>query len=399
MKYIYKHHPSKMTTLIVTFGAGSRVEFNTSYPKGIAHFLEHMRFKGSNNYTAKELLWKMETAGGEWNAFTEEDLVAFHITIPEENIETAFQCLSDMIRYPIFPQEELDKEQEVVCQEVRMYDDDIGDLVHRAVVANAFDNSSLNSPIIGTEESVCAITANDLRNFDKQFCSPEQELITLCGANDHRILVEKYFGTPDDKLIWTPGLKPSYCKPFEMKVEKEGQLQNIIKIAYGNHNINTLSFESAPKLDVFNTIFGSVGASRLFLRIREDLGLVYGIRSGIYDNMDGCLFEIASATEPDNVNELLKEVENQIQIMTNTLPTPEELICAKNKIRSSEYGAEDTSIGTALKAIDETFYNDLSSDEYLTEVEKVTAKDVQGVAQEIFSGNRYLVIGCDKESA
>ena len=157
MRYKYRRHPSKLATLMVTFGAGSRVEHNTEYPKGIAHYMEHVRLKGTETKTAKDLLRQTADAGGSWNAWTSDDLVSYYMTIPEENIEVAFECLSDIILNPIFPQDELTKEQEVVCQEIRMNNDEIDTLVHYKLMGMAFDNS-LTIPRVGYEESVRSIT-------------------------------------------------------------------------------------------------------------------------------------------------------------------------------------------------------------------------------------------------
>ena len=397
MKYIYRNHTSKMATLIVTYGAGSRVEFGTKYPAGIAHLMEHCRYLGSKNYDAREWLKKIESIGGEWNANTEEDLVSYYVTAPEEYMEVMIKCLADIARYPTFPEDKFAKEQEVVCQEVRMYDDETDDLVHRALMSGVFSGGSLASPIIGTEESVRSITRQHLIDFNQEFYAPEQQLVTLCSSYNCEGLIKQYFGVPDDVIKWNPELTPFYAAPFEKLIEKEGQLQNIIRIAYGGVGLDKLALQDHAKLDVFNGVFGCGAASRLFLKIREDLGLVYGIRSGLNNNMDGTLFEIGTATEPENTEELLAEVDNEIDRIVNTLPDDEELMCAKNKIRSSEYSVADSSFSTGLRVIDEVFYKDDPPSTYLAAVDKVIPEDVRNVAQQVFSGSRYMVIGCEKQ--
>ena len=396
MKYIYRPHNSKMVTLMTTFGAGSRVEFGTSYPAGIAHLMEHSRFLGTNKYTGREWLQKIESIGGLWNAETDEDLVSYYLTVPEEHIETACDCLSQIVRHTTFPAKEFKKEQEVVCQEVRMYDDDMDDQVHRALMAGAFKGGSLESPIIGTEDSVRSITRDHLVAFNEEFYRPDNQLLVLCAPWNCAGFIEQYFGCPEE-LVWNSALTTNYSAPFSQRIEKEGQLQNQIRIAYGGKELDNEALNNPARLDVFNGIFGHGGASRLYLKIREELGLVYGIGSGVNDNMDGTLFEIGTATEPENEKVLLEEVDRQIEIIQDTLPTEDELNCAKNKIKSCEYSMADASFSTALKVVDEVFYNNQPTKEYLAAINKVTAKDVREVARKVFSGNKYLVVGCDKE--
>ena len=391
MKYTFRSHPSRMATLMATFGAGARVEFESKYPKGIAHFNEHMVFKGNAKYDAKALLWKIAAAGGSWNAFTSEDLVCFHVTIPEENLETAFECISEIVKRPLFPAEEIEKEKEVVCQEIRMYKDDIDSLVSYAMMESVF-NHSLATPVIGTEESVRAITRDNLIDFNREFYSPEHQLITLCSLSDHRDLTEKYFGAIDEVLVRKPDLEPTYSAPFEKEVVKAGQLQNIISIAFGGQKIDETIKEKAA-VDVFNEVFGSGDVSRLFLKIREDMGLVYGIGSYLMDNMDGNLFCISTQTEPENAAAVIKEINNQIEIMKTTLPTAEELQSAKNKICSAEYSNVDTSRGVAMRILMEEFLKYPTTSEYLAEVDKVTLEKVKEIAEKIFANNKYIVIG------
>jgi predicted Zn-dependent peptidase len=193
-------------------------------------------------------------------------------------------------------------------------------------------------------------------------------------------------------------MTPFYAAPFTQRIEKEGQLQNIIRIAWGGSGLDDEALHHRARLDVFSGVLGRGGASRLYLKIREELGLVYGIGCGFDDNMDGTLFEIGTATEPENEAVLLKEVDQEIERIQDTMPTEEELVCAKNGIKSGEYRAADSSYATALKVGDEVFYGDLGTDDYLAAVDRVTAEDVCEVAKKVFSGNRYMVIGQDNNS-
>lgn len=393
MRYRFRKHPSKLATLKVTFGAGARVEHNTKYPKGIAHFMEHMRFKGTKTKTAKDLLRQTADAGGSWNAWTSDNLVAYHMTIPEENIETAFECLSDIVLNPVFPQEELIKEQEVVCQEVRMYDDEIDNLVHYKLRGLVFDNS-LAVPIVGTEESVRSISRNHLLEFNKEFYSKEHMLISLGASADHKHLVEKYFGIPNDILLFQPPIKNvPYGAESNAIVTKEGQLQNSISICFGNQKLRKLAKTDRAKIKMFSTVFGQGDTSRLWMKVREDLGMVYGVGSYLSHNMDGTLYEVYTSTEPENSDQVIEAIHEEIDVICNTTPTEKEINRSKNMIRSAMYRTLDTSSGAISKIISEEFFGYKTGSEFLAEIDAVTADDVREIAQRIFKGTKYTVIG------
>jgi len=393
MRYVFRKHPSKLATLMVTFGAGARVEHNTEYPAGIAHYMEHVRFKGTETLTAKDLLRKTADAGGSWNAWTSDDLVSYHMTIPEENLETAFKCLADIIVNPVFPEDELTKEQEVVCQEIRMYDDDIDHMVHCKMMNTVFDNA-LTIPICGSEQSVLSINRDHIVNFNKEFYSKEHMLITLGSNSDHAHLVEKYFGIPDDNLLFLPpAADVNYGKAAEHIVHKEGQLQNSISIGFGGTRLRELVKDERAKVKMFSAIFGQGDTSRLFMKVREDLGLVYGIGAYCMTSMDGNLYEICTSTEPENSDKVIAAIEEEIEKIQTAAPTEEELNRSKNMIRSAYYKMMDSSSSAIMQILYREFFGNTIDSEFLAELNAVTTKDVHDVAKEIFKGTKYTVIG------
>lgn len=392
MRYRHIKHPSKLATLAITFGAGNRVEFNSKYPYGIAHFTEHMVFKGTDNYTAKELAKKTAKAGGSWNAWTSRDLVSYYMTIPEENIETAFQCLSDIVQHPTFPPEEIAKEKDVVVQEINMYNDDIDTLVDYRTYDMIFNNS-LSKPVLGTEESVRSITQQNLLDFHKKFYGKDNMLLTLGSSHQHSDLVEKYFGVPDDKLVYqNPDQNIEYSNSEDDVVRKQGQIQNHIQMCFGGDTIKKLN-DQREKVKVFSVIFGASDTSRLWMRIREDLGLTYGISSGLCNHMNGNLYFINTSTEPKNTETMVLEINSEIDKMRNTLPTQEELDTAKNTIKSSVYKALDSSTSTSIQHIYKEYFGYDIGDDFIRKVDEVSLQDIQDIANIIFNENKYVVIG------
>lgn len=394
MKYRFIKHPSKLATLMVTFGAGSRVEYNTMYPKGIAHYMEHVRFKGTKKHTAKDLLRQVADSGGSWNAWTSTDLVLYYMSIPEENIETAFRCLSDIVLNPIFPEYELIKEQDVVCQEIRMYEDDLDWLVYYQMINNVFENNSLTSSIVGTEESVNSITRDYVIRFNKEFCTNEHMLITLGASSDHIDLVEKYFNIPNDVLLYSaPATDIIYKRSSSDIIHKDGQLQDSISIGFAGESLRDASVKDRAKMKVFSTIFGSSDTSRLFTKVREDLGLVYGIGSYNDHHIDGSVYQICTSTEHKNRDKVINAIDEEIEKIKSSYPSSEELNRAKNIIRSSYYKSLDSSSSAVTQLVYKEFFNYTTGSKFLAEIDAVTIEDVYQIAQKIFAGNKYTVVG------
>jgi len=389
MKYEYRKHTSRLSVIQVTFTAGSRVE-KDKYPHGLAHFMEHFRFKGTDKYSSKELTRGVAFEGGSWNAYTSNDLVSYHITVPEENLEKAVEYLSEIVLHPTFPEDELAKEKEVVCQEIRMYDEGVS---NRAFYAGASHILGTRN-IIGTEETVNTITIDNLKEFNKEFYTKEHMLISLVSRSDWRGLVEKYFGVIDDVFVKVPKSKFTPGEPKEITVSKEGIIQTDLGIKFAQSSVRK---EDAAKRFVFNCIFGGTGDSRLFDKVREDLGLVYGIGSYTYDTFDGTVFEIGTDTDPENVDKVIEAVNGEIDRMISEPPTEEELHRAKNAIRSGEYKSIDSPGTASSRVINEVFYDKYYGSKLLADVDSVTAEDVHEIAKEVFSGNRYTVFGINKE--
>jgi predicted Zn-dependent peptidase len=398
MKYVYKYHPSKLATLIVGFGAGSRVEFNSRYHKGTAHISEHAHFLGANGKDKKALSRQLALVGGSWNAFTSNDIVCYHISIPEENLAAGCEILGDVVMRPDFPDDELTKEKEVICQEVRMYDDEIDSLVNKRLYERVFNNS-LRTPIIGFEDTVRQTTRQDLLDFNTEFYAPDQMAIVLAAPNDYEGLITKYFSANDGQFKRIPrATRVEYVPSFEDEVVKEGLIQDTISISFGNQ---TLFDRSIPKFDarndIFNRIFGGSDVSRLFMKVREDLGLVYGIRSGFDDHLDGSLFGISTLTGPDNRGKVVDAINSEIDRMLKEPANKEELSMAKNKYKSQMYRSMDSSFGAVNQALSEVFFDSKPLNETLAEVEALTAEDLIETAQTVFAGSKYVVVGHGKD--
>jgi predicted Zn-dependent peptidase len=382
-----------MATISITFGAGSRVEHNSKYPKGMAHVQEHLRFKGTHTYSSKEMARQIALQGGDWNAFTCEDVVQYYVELPEENIEKGIELLAEIAFKPTFPEDEFKKEIEVICQEVRSYEDDMGYEVRQKLYSMVFNNA-LSSPIVGSEDSVKSITRQHLLDFNKEFYFPQGALIVEASNNSHQHLIEKHFGLVDETLVFPPKPdKVEYAPSFEHEFVKEGHQQHTISVAFGDENIRAAVKNNRVAAGVFNNIFGGGADARLFMKVREDLGLVYGIYSGFSNYFDGTLFKIGTSTEPENSKRVLSAIDEVIQDMLNNPPSDEEMLKSKNVIKSGYYRTLDTSAGVAANVLNEEVYKVSGGSEFLAELDRVSVQDVVEIAKTVFAANKYVVIG------
>jgi predicted Zn-dependent peptidase len=387
VRYIFKPHVSKISTICAAFGAGTRVEYGSQYPSGIAHFMEHLRFKGSAKYTNAELNEKISILGGDSNAWTSQDSVVYHLEVPTGSEVEALEVLAEIALNPIFPDTEIEKEKNVVVNELGLEEDFLN--AYEVMYSKVFDNA-LGLHAIGTEESVRSISKNHLMDFNRDFYGRDKLLVVVSGQVDVRKQVSDIFGN-DGVFNFTPATNANYPASFTHEFEKEGAFETSIIVSFGSPEIEKLAREKRAVCEVLNQIIGG-SDSRLFQKVREELGLVYGIGSDIELDMDGCLFEISTSTSQENKDAVLEAIGTCVDEFLKGGVRKNELLKAKNCLRSSFYRGLDTSHNVASDAIREQLYG-FSKEQIMEEIENLTEADVLEAARIIFGGNEYVVIG------
>ena len=194
---INKTH-SKLSTLVIGFDAGSRVESLGEYNDGIAHMLEHCIFKGTSRRDWQQIQKDIGFLGGDINAFTSHEMVAYHITVPYENLDPATDIMSDMIINSKIPEDEFLKEKQVVIEEEISRSDDVHSYMWNNFSKHFFDNY-LSKPVIGTQDSINNFTSDEVKSFYKEFCGIENAVISLCTnmtKKNSKDILNNYFGTP-----------------------------------------------------------------------------------------------------------------------------------------------------------------------------------------------------------
>ncbi|HOJ31608.1 MAG TPA: pitrilysin family protein, partial [bacterium] len=375
---------------------GSGVRYESLEHSGISHFVEHLLFKGTKKRSANQLKEAIEGKGGSFNAFTGEEIVCYYIKILERHLETGLDILSDMITNPLFDPEEINKERNVILEEINMYMDMPARYVFDLLDAAMFENHPLGTSGLGTPETLKKIDRQSLIDYVRRFHTGKNLTISVAGQFEEKNLinlVERFFGHIHD------GEKGQFV-PFE---NNQGHARYKIKTRETEQCHFCIGFYSYPREDekrfplaVANVILGGNMSSRLFNEVREKRALVYDIRSHIKSYYDTGAAIISAGLTPANLLECVKIIKDQLNCIVEVKVSDEELMRAKEYLVSQFLmGLEDTMeymlwIGEQ-KA---TRKRMLSIEEIENKIKDVTAKDVQNVCRDIFSKNAcFAMIG------
>ncbi len=359
---------------------GSRNE--TSSEHGIAHFLEHMAFKGTKNRTAKQIVEQIENVGGDMNASTGIEVTSYYFRLLKEDLRLGVEILADILQNPLFAEEEMQKEKTVILQEIAATDDDPDDVLFDALIANAYENQAIGRSILGTKKSVKALTATQLKNFLKKHYHPENMTIAMAGGASHEELVKlatKYFSNqPKTAPI---ALTKAQFTANNIFIKKSLE-QSYLLIGFESLNFKHPDFFAQQLL---SQLLGGGMSSRLFQNIREQKGLCYSIYASSWGFDDTGLIFIYAAANSKTIDEVKSLIYQELNTLISTLE-PTELARAKTQIRSSQLMSLESPVSRSEQiARQNTFYKKLIKiDEILTKLDVVTLEDVSRVAQNLF---------------
>ncbi|MBP1991285.1 M16 family metallopeptidase [Paenibacillus eucommiae] len=289
----------------VAFGiwvkTGSRNELGKD--NGISHFIEHMLFKGTERHSAKDIAEIFDGIGGNVNAFTSKEYTCYYAKVLDEHLPIAMDILSDMFFNSTFDEGEMEKEKNVIFEEISMYEDTPDDLVHDLVAKAAYGTHPLGYTILGTEDNLSAMKPDDLRRYMKQFYNTENIVISLAGNVDDgvRELIEKHFGSFNNSGEATEYAAPDFLGELLFHAKKTEQ--NHICLSLPGLS---LTEDNLYPMVLLNNAIGGGMSSRLFQEIREKRGLAYSVYSYHSSHIDSGMFTIYTGTAPKQTEEVLK---------------------------------------------------------------------------------------------
>lgn len=389
-------------TALLLVGTGSRYENKQN--NGIAHFFEHMAFKGSSRYpTAMDLAQTVEGFGGVFNAFTSKEYTGYWIKGPVKHVDIMLDVISDMIQSPVLAHEEIEREKGVIVEEINMYEDQPQRRIAELYEQMLFPNSSLGFDITGTKDTVRSFTRKTFQNFLHDYYAANNAVLILAGGlgkNTYTQMIDEKFGSFRNSKVST-------YLPFTSKQKK--QVKVFHKATEQAHWI--LGYPSFSTYDtrryalnILATILGGGMSSKLFSELREKRGLCYYISSGSDLFLDtGTYFTRAGVpTNPAKVIEALKvTIEEQQKVSQNI--SEDELKRAKELIKGHFLLSLEDSFDMAyFMGERELFEKEVRTpEEILQKIDAVTKTEVTDIAKEILQEDRMHIalIGPFKEDA
>jgi predicted Zn-dependent peptidase len=359
---------------------------------GLAHFLEHMVFKGTARRTAEAIAREMDSVGGMLDAFTSKEQICFNAKVLDDHLPIAFDVLADLVQRPKFDSEDLKKERQVVLEEIKMDLDNPEYLLHDIFTRGFWPNHSLGRPILGTPETVKGFDRDAISRRFQDWFAPDHILVTAAGNITHDQvlkLVEREFGHLKPAGPREEDAVPSTGAPINL--ERKRDLEQV-HLCIGVPSL-PLAHERRFGVAVLNNLLGGGMSSRLFQNIREKQGLAYAVFSELTPYSDAGMFTVYAGTAKETVGKVLDMTIAEFRSMKESPVSEEELLRAKNHLKGSlMLSLESTSSRMSNLARQELYFHRFSSlDEILASIEAVTREEVQTLAREFFQPERIAV--------
>jgi predicted Zn-dependent peptidase len=369
----------------VWLARGSRHE--SAEQGGIAHFVEHMLFKGTTTRSAEDIAQTVDSIGGQMDAFTAKEYASYYFKVLDEHLPLAVEVLSDIVMNPAFADDDISREKKVVLEEIKMVEDTPDDLVHELFTENLWPGHPLGRPILGTKETVESFTREGLRRYFANVYAAPNLIVSAVGNIEHtrvRDLVERAFGglsgTGEQRREAPPQVVPSTV------IRNKDLEQSHVCLGTGSYRQDHAERYSSY---VLNTILGGSMSSRLFQNVREKRGLAYAVFSGLSAYRDAGSMTIYAGCANDAVGELIDVVITELRRMKDEPLGDDELRRAKDHLKGSlMLNLESTSSRMSHLARQEIYFDrQFSLDETLEGVERVSVDDIQRVARDLFSSD------------
>jgi len=381
-----EHMPEvRSVSLGIWLRRGSRHE--TSDQNGICHFIEHALFKGSHRRSAHEIATESDRLGGQFDAYTSHEMTGFAAKVVDTEMPRAFDLLSDMLLNPRFDEDDLQKEQKVIIEEMKMIEDTPDELLVELFHAAYFPDHSLGRPIEGTEKTVSSFDRSITADFHAQTFVPRNLVIAAAGNVTHDELlglVMKTFGaqreapdTVSDSSV------PQVAAPI--LIERKSELEQAHLLIAAPWPSATASDRYAASM--LGTIIGGGTSSRLWQSIREERGLAYSIGAGGNSFRDVGMFTIYAGTSPAQMDEVFDLAMNELRRAVREPVGADELELAKQQATSSVLlSLESSSTRVGALARQEIIHGRrISPDEIIQSINAVTREATQRVAQTCFT--------------
>ena len=398
-RLVFERNEKSVVSANIMFNVGSQNE--KKHQEGYSHFIEHLIFKGTKEMGAVEIMDKLTFLGADFNAYTSKTMTKFVFKCLSENFEKCFEIYADMLVNAEFEKTELDRERQVVIEEMKRCDDEPTEVMYRRAMENYFSGLTYAHDELGQESIIETATREQLLEYKNKYYKPENCVISVVGNLEFEELdriVEKYFVGHFDYDSNQIGVD---CEPYKISIKKNYDIverdDNQANVCIVIKSVNSLD-EEKYVCDLYTSILGNSQNSRLFKIIREKLGLVYTIYA--YNEISPKAGElvIVFGTRPKNVEKAMFEIKKAILDFAENGATEEELVRAKNWKKSClSFGMETNSNLAEINGTIFNIYNKVfDKEERLKKIENVTLEKVNNFAKRIASEKDFSIVAVGK---
>lgn len=392
IKIIFRQNSSAVTHSGVYINIGSRDETGTN--EGMAHFIEHSIFKGTEHRRSYHILNRIDGVGGELNAFTTKEETCIYASSLSIHLERCLELFADILFHSTFPAKEIEKEKDVVLEEINSYKDSPADLIYDDFEEFIFEGHPLAHNILGSKKNVKRFDSNSIRTFFDSNYTTDRMVVSIVGSNDFgkvRRLCEKYFGHYERHISCAKRDKKPTYRQFDITQHRHTHQMHIMTgyPAVDNYDDRKVAFSLLN-----NIIGGPAMNSRLNVAIREHYGFCYSIESQYTPLSDAGLFYIYAGIEPESEQRYRELVNRELKLFKEKKLSTIQLHAAKQQyigqmaINNELALNEMQSIGKSFLSFDHVD----TLEEMQRDIEGVTANEIRELANEIFSDDKVCYL-------
>ncbi len=373
---------------------GSRHE--TANQNGICHFIEHAVFKGTKRRSALDIAVESDRLGGHFDAYTSHEMTGFTMKVVDQALPQAFDLLADLLAYPKFDEEDLEREQKVIIEEMKMVEDTPDEFLAEIFSAACFPNHSLGRPIEGTADTVSTFDANTTKSFHAQAFRARNLVIAAAGNIQHEKLVdlaEKAFADLTSKSRSSGSREkqqreqeeevPQLASPIIIQRKKELEQAHLILSAPWP----SAKSEDRYAASLLVSVIGGGTSSRLWQSVREERGLAYSVGAAASSFTDVGVFHLYAGTSPDQLDDVLELSVHELRRIVEEPVDDAELRLVKDQAQASILlGLESSGARASTLARQEIIHGrQIDPEAVIQRIEAVTPDELQRIARECFT--------------
>ncbi len=360
---------------------------------GISHFIEHLVFKGTASRSARDIALAVDSIGGQMDAFTSKEYTCFYAKVLDEHLDVAVDLLSDIVQRPKFDPQEVERERQVIVEEIRMVEDSPEELIYDLFSSHFYRGHALGRPIQGTERTVRALRRARIFRFFQGVYRPGNLLIAAAGNLEHRRLarlIGSAFGSMTSGRRQRSRSGSPRARGGLVRRDKRGLEQLHLLLGLPAYPEN---FAGRYRLFVLNALLGGTMSSRLFQKVREERGLAYTVYSSVNSFLDAGQLVIYAATNPDRGREAVDVILAELRDLRDRGPTKVEIEAAKEHLKGSLMLSLESTVSRMSNLARQELYfgRQFSLEEILTGIDAVSTRGVFDLSRRVLGDGQLAL--------